>query len=77
MELPGDDDPPVNERRVAVETLGGLAMCGLAYSTSANADAERSRATWDTEAPLVTSYRFKARSGKTYAMTRTHLARAQ
>ncbi|MGD9701123.1 MAG: glycoside hydrolase family 65 protein [Acidimicrobiia bacterium] len=67
-ELPGDDDPPV-DGALRWETLGGLATCGLAYSTSANLDAERRHATWDTEAPLVTSYQFKARGGTTYAMT--------
>lgn len=67
VELPGDDDPPV-DGALRWETLGGLATCGLAYSTSADKDAERTRATWDTDAPLVTSYRFDARRATAYTM---------
>jgi hypothetical protein len=67
VELPGDDDPPV-DGALRWETLGGLATCGLAYSTTADADAERSRATWDTEQPLVTNYCFDARRTTAYTM---------
>ena len=67
VELPGDDDPPV-DGALRWETLGGLATCGVAYSTSADKAGERTHATWDTEAPLVTSYRYDARRTTTYAM---------
>jgi trehalose/maltose hydrolase-like predicted phosphorylase len=54
---------------MAWRSSGGLTTCGAAYVTtfSGAEDAERTRE-WDTEAPLRTDHRFRARSGRWYTV---------
>jgi hypothetical protein len=68
VELPGQEDAPV-DGALEWETLGGTGRCGVAYSTSCDVEAERSRATWDDESPLVTRYTIDARRNRPITVT--------
>jgi trehalose/maltose hydrolase-like predicted phosphorylase len=66
--LPGEEQAPV-DGALEWESTGGLSRCGVAYMTECSDAAERTRAEWDDESPLVTTHRFEAVPGRSYALT--------